>query len=337
MARLAATFYSLLDLPVSDIVECFRAAEEGGFEFGVMAESAGRDAISMLTNAAVATRDLKLGTNVLPIYSRSPMQVASAALTLDEISGGRFQMLGLGSSYRKRVERWFGTAFATPLRRTREFVEVVRELLSPGTTTYAGEIFTIEDYPPVADLLGGPTRPPIYIGATGPKMCALAGEIADGVLLNSLSTPASIRQCLGFIEQGAVGAGRDPSDLDIACNIIFSASEDRDEALDAAKETLLFYVIYPEMDPIVATTEFMPQVEGLREAYWSGHPDDAYRMLTEPIVDSFAVFGTPEECRAKLDRYKDAGVDLLIIRSCVDKTRGKHAVLRNIDALYAYG
>ena len=333
MPKLALTFYSLLDIPVQDVVECYGAAERNGFEYGVMSESAGRDAMVILTNAAVQTRTLKLGTNIVPIYVRSPMQMAASAVTLSEISGGRFRILGLGTSYRKRVEPWFGISFERSAARAKEYIEVVRALLAGGTVNYSGEFYKIKDYPP---LTAKPQPVPIYLGVTGPIMRRLAGQVADGVILNSLSTPQFVRESLELIEQGASAAGRRLSDIEIGASIVFSAAENRQEALEAAKRGMMFYVIYPEFDPIVRTTKFMSEIQALREAYWSGDVRRAYEILTEPIVEAFVVFGTPNECRQKLDGYRKAGLELMVIRSCVDKLNGKAAVLQNIEALKGY-
>lgn len=333
MPKLALTFYSLLDIPVRDILECFQIAERSGFEYGVMSESAGRDAIAILTNAAIKTETLKLGTNIVPIYVRSPMQMAASALTLSEISGARFKILGLGTSYRRRVETWFGISFDRSAARCKEYVEVIRALLAGGAASYTGEFYKINDYPPLTEK---PLPIPIYLGVTGPKMRHLTGQVADGVILNSLSTPQFVRESIELIERGASEAGRRLADIEIGASIVFSASENRQEALEAAKRGMMFYVIYPEFDPIVRTTKFMNEIQALRDAYWSGNVRRAYDILTEPVVEAFVVFGTPQECRQKLDEYRKAGLELMVIRSCVDKLNGKQAVLQNIEALKGY-
>lgn len=336
MASLALTFYSLLDIPIEDVVDCWRQAESSGFDYAVMSESAGRDAAVILAHAALQTDSIKLGTNIIPMYGRSPMQTAAAALTLSEVSGGRFEILGLGTSYRRRVQTWFGHGFGSPVARAREYVEVIRHLLSEGPTDYHGEFFNITDYPDLTTLTDAPRDIRIYLGVTGPRMRRLTGEVADGVILNSLSTPRFVRESIELIAEGAEAAGRSVSDIGIGCSIVFSASDDRREAVEAAKRGLMFYIIYPEFDPIVNTTNYLPQVQALREAYWGGDLEGAYALVTEDLLESFVVFGTPQECREKLQAYVDAGVDLLVIRSCVDKANGKEAVIQNIDALRGF-
>jgi alkanesulfonate monooxygenase SsuD/methylene tetrahydromethanopterin reductase-like flavin-dependent oxidoreductase (luciferase family) len=336
MSKMALTFYSLLDISIDDMVECFQAAERSGFDYGFMSESAGRDAPVILTQVAHETTTLKLGTNILPIYTRSPWLTATAALTVNEAAAGRFEILGLGSSYRARVERWFGQSFDKPVRRMREYVEVIRRILTEGETTYEGDVFRTRDYPDVTALTHAPRNIRVFLGVTGPMMRKLAGRVADGVILNSLSTPEFIRRSLELIEEGAVKAERDPSDVEIGCSIVLSANEDRAEAIEAAKRGLMFYIIYPEFDPIVETTQFLPQIQELRDAYWGGDESAAYDVITEELLEAFVVFGTPEECREKLGQYVDAGVELLVIRSCVDRLNGKEAVLQNIEALKDY-
>lgn len=336
MSKMALTFYSLLDIPIEDIVACFQEAEQSGFEYGFMSESAGRDAPVILTQVAQQTTTLKLGTNILPIYTRAPWTTATAALTVNEAADGRFEWLGLGSSYKARVESWFGESFEKPVRRMREYVEVIREILSEGKTNYEGEVFNIHDYPDVTALSRSPRDIRIFLGVTGPMMRKLAGKVADGVVLNSLSTPEFIRRSIELIDEGATKAGRSLEDVEIGCSIVISAHEDREEAIAAAKRGLMFYIIYPEFNPIVETTKFMTEVEALRNAYWGGDEKGAYELITEELLEDFVVFGTPEECREKIGRYEDAGVELLVIRSCVDRLNGKEAVLQNIAALKDY-
>jgi 5,10-methylenetetrahydromethanopterin reductase len=336
MARLALTFYSLLDIPIDDVVDCWREAEASEFDYGVMSESAGRDAAVILAQAAVRTESIKLGTNIIPMYGRSPMQTAAAALTLSEVSKGRFEILGLGTSYRKRVQAWFGESFKHPVVRAREYIEVIRSLLSEGPTNYKGEFFNVTDYPDLTTLTDAPRDLRIYLGVTGPRMRRLTGEVADGVILNSLSTPRFVSESIDLISEGAEAQGRSPSEIEIACSIVFSASDDRREAVEAAKRGLMFYIIYPEFDPIVRTTNQLEQVQELRQAYWNGNIAEAKALITEEMLDAFVVFGTGAECREKLQVYVDAGVDLLVIRSCVDKLNGKEAVLQNIDALRGF-
>jgi len=336
MTRLALTFYSLLDIPIDDVVHCWQEAETSGFDYGVMSESAGRDAAVILAEAAVRTESIKLGTNIIPMYGRSPMQTAAAALTLSEVSKGRFQILGLGTSYRKRVQAWFGEAFEHPVLRAREYIEVIRSLLAEGPTNYKGTFFNITDYPDLTALSEAGQNIQIYLGVTGPKMRRLTGELADGVILNSLSTPKFVSESIELIREGAQAKNRSPSEIDIGCSIVFSASNDRREAIDAAKRGLMFYIIYPEFDPIVRTTNQLDQVHALRHAYWSGDVELANALVTEEMLEAFVVFGTPAECREKLQAYVDAGVTLLVIRSCVDKLNGKEAVLQNIDALRGF-
>jgi 5,10-methylenetetrahydromethanopterin reductase len=333
MAKLALTFYSLLDIPIKDVVECYQAAEKSGFTYGVMSESAGRDAMVILTSAVAKTKTLKFGTNIIPIYVRSPMQTAASALTLHEVSDGRFQLLGLGTSYQKRVEPWFGIKFEKPAVRSREYIEILRMLMGGSPGNYSGQFYQLKDYPALTEK---PNQIPIYLGVTGPRMRILTGRVANGVILNSLSTPQFVRDSIKLIEQGAQEAGRRIQDVEIGCSIVLSASKNRSEALEAAKRGIMFYIIYPEFDPIVQTTPYMKEIQALRDAYWSGDVRKAYSILTEDIVSAFVVFGTPEECRKKLELYREAGVELMVIRSCVDKLNGKKAVLENIDALAGY-
>lgn len=330
MAELALTFPSLLELPLADALACFRAAERRGFGLGLMSESAGRDAVAILAAVAMETRTLGLGTNVVPIYLRSPMQTAAAALTLDELSGGRLRVLGLGTSYRQRVEAWFGGAFDRPLARCAEYVDVVRALLRGGPVTYRGEFYRLDGYPALTKV---PRPLPVYLGATGPRMRRLTGRVADGVILNSLSTPRHVEDSVALIAEGAAEAGRRAGEVRIGVSVLCAASDDRRRALEAVTRAMMDYLPHPELAPIVETTPFAAQVREFREAHGRGDLGRARACLTEAMAEAFTVFGTPRECRQKLDRYRQAGADLLVIRPCFDDPAGAEAVLGTIDAL----
>lgn len=311
MAQLALTFYSVLRMPIKDIIECAQAAERSGFSHISVAESFYRDGAALATAIATNTAEIKLGTSVFPIYTRTPFQLAMAMATLDEVSHGRVGYLGLGIGYRGRTQNYFGLTIERPLKRMREYVDIIRAMLSGSDVTHSGEIFRFTDFPRLVDKK---LDIPIYFGSSGPKMLELAGEIGDGVILNSLTTAEHVAHAKEMIRRGANKAGRDPTKMLVSSSVIYSVSEDRDEAARAAREDILFYLGYPELRPALEQSGFAEEAESILSAHRERGKENALGRISQQMLDSFAVYGTASECRSKLRRWMSAGIDLPIIR-----------------------
>ncbi len=336
MANLALTFYSVLRMPVADIIHCAQAAEEAGFTYISVAESFYRDGAAVAAAIASNTRVIKLGTSVFPIYTRTPFQLAMCMATLDEISGGRVGYLGLGVGYKSRTENYFGIKVEHPLARMREYVELIRLLLSGEDVTYQGRFFRCNGFP---KLSKGRLKIPIFFGSSGPRMIELAGEVADGVILNSLATPAHIRRTRALLRKGAEKAGREPTELTIASSVIYSVSEDVEEAARAAKEDILFYLGYPEINPILEQSGFMEEAESIRKAHREIDREKALGLISQQMLDSFAIYGRAHHCRARLRELMESGVDLPIIRVSnvpYEEKEKKQVFLRAIESLQGF-
>jgi alkanesulfonate monooxygenase SsuD/methylene tetrahydromethanopterin reductase-like flavin-dependent oxidoreductase (luciferase family) len=199
-------------LQPKEVVECVKYAETLGYESAWMAEAHAGDQCSILTACAVATSHIKLGTSMSSVFVRSAPTLAMAAATVDELSGGCF-ILGLGSSHRVQVVGKHGLVYSKPLSRVCETVEVVREILRNGDTSYQGDLIKMDGF----NLWFDPLRHeiPIYLAAVNPKMLRFTGAIAQGVLLTR-STPEQTRRAVAHVAQGARDAGRQPHDIDMA-------------------------------------------------------------------------------------------------------------------------
>lgn len=336
MTSLALTFYSVLRMPIADIVECARAAEQAGFGYISVAESYYRDAAALAATIASHTTTIQLGTSVLPIYTRTPFQLAMATATLHEISRGRVGYLGLGVGYRSRTQNYFGVNIERPRERMRETVEIIRLLLSGKETSHEGRVYRFQGFP---RLTAEPLEIPIYFGSSGPRMLRLAGEVADGAVLNSIPTPEHIGQARAALRQGAETAGRDPDRLTIAASVIYSVSDNLEEAAAAAREDVLFYLGYPEINPILEQSGLMKAAEAIRAAHRESGKEAALNLIDDAMLDVLAVYGDAERCRARLKELVDAGIDLPIIRvsnllhSEADK---KRVFLRAIESLQGF-
>jgi 5,10-methylenetetrahydromethanopterin reductase len=326
-------FASVLRMPIDDIVACSAAAEEAGFSHITVAESFYRDGFALASAIASNTSKVNFGTSVIPIYTRTPFQIAMGASTLNEISHGRVGFLGLGVGYRSRTEQYFGIKQAQRLERMREYVEIIRHLLSGADVTYHGKFFNLEKFP---KLSAEPQEISIYFGSSAPKMLELAGKIADGVILNSISTPEYVKFAFERIADGAKSVGRDPSKIEIGHSVIYSVAEDGQEAIEAAKEDILFYLSYPELDPVIEKSAFKAEVPKIRESYLRGDKEAAFSLISSEMLDTFAVYGTSGECRERLRKFVGRGVTLPLIRvsmSSHKKHGRKEILLRAVESL----
>ena len=225
-------------LPPAAIGELAGAAERAGFAAVFVAEGHG-DALALCHPVAAATRRVRVGTAVANAALRPPVLAAKTAAQLDQAAGGRF-ILGLGVGNAVMNAR-FGLPPLEPLRMVEEYVGVIRSVLNRGTG-YDGQLFRTGmiplDSPPArADL-------PVWLGALGPRMLALAGRIADGVILN-LMTPAQAGQAAGIVRDAARAAGRDPASVEVACVVHCCLSGDAAAAAAAARAVVPRYVLHP--------------------------------------------------------------------------------------------
>ena len=308
MERIGVGFSGGMSPP--DIVECVRLAEELGYESAWVAEGHGGDQFAILTACAVATSRIKLGTSITSVFVRSAPTIAMAAATVDHFSNGRF-ILGLGSSHKVQVEPEHGLQFDRPIERMRECTDIVRGILRDNDIRYHGEIYNIERF----DLWFQPVRRNIliYFAAVRPRMLEICGEISDGVILTwcTLNHAATAAH---HVAEGAKHAGRDPQDVDVSTLIACAVSEDRDIARDELRRYVATYIQrFPRYRRLVAEAGFADEVQAMTQAWREGRFEDALALAPTGLVDSVALAGSPEECRARLQKYRDAGIKLPIV------------------------
>ncbi len=293
-----------------EIVECVRLAEALGYESAWVAEGHGGDQFAVLAACAAQTSTIRLGTAITSVFVRTAPTIAMAAASVDDISGGRF-ILGLGSSHKVQVEREHGAPYGKPLTRVREFVAIIRALLRDGEVSYAGQTVRIEGF----DLWFTPQRPslPIYLSAVFPRMLALCGEIADGVILtrSSLATAAPVRERLA---EGANRVGRDPSRIEVASLLPTAVAPSRREALDMLRPGLAFYAgFFPRYNRLMVEHGFAAEAAAVAAAWSRGDRAAAERAVSDAMIDAASVAGTPEECRERVEAYRRSGIELPIL------------------------
>jgi len=299
-------------LSIRDVIPYVQKAEKLGFESVWMAEDYFyRNAILSLTAFALETDKIKLATGIINPFTRDPTLIAMTFANLDEISRKR-AIIGLGSSLRLGIyERHFRkVSYLTAMR---ECIEIIRKLLTGKKVAYEGKIFRIEN----VQLGVKPLRAniPIYVGAMGPKMLQLTGEVADGVLLTAGATREYIKFAVENIKIGANRAGRKPENVDIASFVIFSVSKDPKVAMENTKREIAFLVTLPAMDHVLRASELLniENVKTIRKLGQKGEMGKATEHISEDLVDSLAVCGKPQECLEKLEYFRSSGLKLPII------------------------
>jgi coenzyme F420-dependent oxidoreductase len=311
MARIGLTLPRSEDLPRQEIVEVVQQAEALGYDSVWVGESWGRDGFTWLTQLACHTSRIQLATGIATVFSRSPALIAQSVASLDEISAGRV-VLGLGTSGPIVIENWHGLPFDRPLRRTREYIEIVRLILSGDRVNYQGELFQLKGF----RLPFTPVRPkvPIYVAALGPHNLRLTGELADGWLPIYLDTH-HLQEFQRDLERGAQRAGRGLDAIDVAPYILSCVSEDVTAARALVKAHLAYYIggmgtFYAHL---IARYGFADEAQRVRQAWAQHDRQAAARLVTDAMVARLAICGSPAEGRTQLERYRVAGVTLPIV------------------------
>lgn len=296
--------------PLKEAIAHVQYAENHGFEAVWQAESGlARDAIVPMAAYAASTDKIRIGSGVINNWSRNPATIASTLLTLDDLAPSRI-ICGIGIWYDPLASQ-MGIRRERPLLALREVIHVVRGLLGMKKVTFHGEFVHMTDV--ALEVVHGNKQPryvPIYIGATGPNLLALAGEIADGVLLNYMVSPQYNDFALQELARGAKQIGRSIHSLDRPQLIACSVDKDRKKALDTAR---LFVTRYLAQHPSLMRASGIPQAllddiaQVIRYPLTDTMLHDASRLVNDDIVQWVTASGTPDECRAKVRTYLESG------------------------------
>jgi F420-dependent oxidoreductase-like protein len=282
-----------------ELIECVRAADACGYDSFWMPEAWEREAFATLTEIAIQTERIHLGTGIINIFSRSPALIAMSAATLDEISGGRFR-LGLGTSGARVIEDFHGIPYNKPLTRLRETIQIVRALLSGEALDFKGECFELRrfklGFKPLRDNI------PIYVAGLSPKSLSQIGEMADGWLPTHWPR-ARLAEGVAQIRAGAESSTRDPVQIEIAPFINVVVSDDLKKARNQARLPLAYYVggMGDHYHASLSRLGFAVEANQVRELWQAGKPRSAITAISDEMIDSIAICGSIENCRARLD------------------------------------
>ena len=296
--------------PLREAMDYVRYAEEHGFEAVWQAESRlVREATVPMAAYAAVTERIGVGSGVVNNWSRNVGLLAATFVTLDDLAPGRI-LLGIGAWWDPLASR-VGIERRRPLQAMRETVEVTRRLLAMERVTFEGEFVRLRDVE--IDVVHGRREPrdvPIYIGATGMRMMELAGEIGDGVLFNYLVSPAYNGRALEALAAGTARSGRSLEDVDRPQLVVCSLDEDRDVALDRARELVTQYL---GQQPHIMKASGVDQslLDDIGKVLtWPAGPEEirrAMKLVPDEVVQLITASGTADECRAKVRTYVEAG------------------------------
>jgi alkanesulfonate monooxygenase SsuD/methylene tetrahydromethanopterin reductase-like flavin-dependent oxidoreductase (luciferase family) len=285
---------------LDDAIERVRLAESLGYEAVYVTHIAGRESLTVLTAYALATTRIRVGTGVVPIYTRTPATMAQTAATIDELSGGRLT-LGLGVSHRPVVEVWHGQTIDRPVAEMRDYATIVRAILR-GEDPPAGGKWQTSFH-----LTGLDPRPnlPIYIAALSPAMLRLAGEIADGVLL-WLCNPPYIRDVvIPEVRAGRERAGLTLEGFDVVAAIPAALADDREAAYGAMRQDLIPYFGLPVYRAMIERSGFATDIEAYDRA--AGDLGAMRSAISEEFLEELTAIGDEAAVRSSIERYRDAG------------------------------
>lgn len=284
-------------------IDRVRLAESLGYHSVFVTHIAGRESLTVLTAYALATDRIRIGTGVVPIYTRTPATMAQTAATIDELSGGRLT-LGLGVSHRVVVEGWHGQKIDHPVAEMREYAQIVRAILR-GEDPPAGEKWSTSFH-----LAGLDPRPelPIFIAALSPAMLELAGEIGDGVML-WLCNPNYVRDVVvPAVRAGRERAGKGLDGFEIVAAVPAALTDDTAAAYDAMRSELLTYFSLPFYRTMIERSGYGEDIAAFDAARGDG--DGMQAAISDGFLEGLTAVGDEAAVRAGVGSYIDAGVTL---------------------------
>lgn len=313
--------------PNPNFVAMAQEAERLGFDSVWSAEAWGNDAFTPLCWIGAQTEKIKLGTAVVQLSARTPTSCAMHALSLDHLSNGRFQ-LGLGVSGPQVVEGWYGQPFPKPLARTREYIDIIRQVFKrEAPVTNDGPHYPLP-YPGDDGMgLGKALRPithplrnhiPIYMGAEGPRNIALATEIADGwlPLFYNPYDESVYSQSLKDMKP----------DFEIAQMVSVNITDDIEAALLQVKYFMSFYIggmgakSTNFHKDLFVRLGYEAEAEKIQQLFMEGKRDEAARVLPDELVDSMALVGPRDRIRDRLQAWRDSRVSTILVAATDQET-----------------
>jgi 5,10-methylenetetrahydromethanopterin reductase len=316
--------------PVRETVAMAKACEDAGFDAFWIAEAypwwrkhsfEARSSTAVLAVIAAETRRIQLGWGIISPYTRHPVQIAMEARVMQDLAANRF-LLGLGASkiFMKEIGEGEGDKVG-PATVMRESIEIIKGVLAGGAFEYQGKVFAANVPPLKPDAHTPRGIPPIYVAGTGPVLQRISGVVGDGLLTASITTPAFVRYSRKNMEEGASKAGKNPSQLVLGSVIVGSIHRDSAKGKEGAREQAAMYLAN-KVQNIRGSADALLECAGLTfddlqpvaDAMERGGRKAAANAVTDDILHKVcAIAGTPEECIARIEEYRDAGCTHLML------------------------
>ncbi len=299
--RIATSLGSLLS--VNQVLDCAEILSKTKVDTIWIPETWGMENFSMLSAISSKTTRQKIGSSIINIFSRSPSAIAMGAATVDTISDGRL-VLGLGTSSLPIISSFHGYSFENPLQRMKEYVEIIRLVLSGNQINYDGKLFALKNF----KLLINPVRKsiPIYMAAVNQKMVNLTWEIADGVIFY-LRPKNELKETIKKMQS--------KRKIDVTCQIITSVSKDSQIAIDRAKKTIAFYVSVGKVyRDFLANNGFNNETRDIYEEFNKSGFKLNHEYVSDSMLESLCICGTPEESKKQLQDFIDTGINSPILQ-----------------------
>jgi probable F420-dependent oxidoreductase len=296
---------------VQQTIEMAKWAEGEGYDDLWFADSSGVDALTTAAAVALNTERCRIGTAIIPVFSRTPAVLASTAHVLHQLSGGRF-ILGLGSSSQTMMENWHGQKFEKPLTRVKETTQLIKTMLTGAKTDFQGDTVSSKGYRqlPLED-----GAQPVYMAALRSKMLEAAAEFSDGVILN-LFPKDSLPKMMEHIKIGAERAGKKLEDIEIVCRHQIIVTDDKDNARNFIRAAFAPYYATPVYNAFLAWSGYEEVAQTIREGWAAKDREKTTSALDDQLVDDIAILGTQEECQDRIREYGEMGITTHIV-SCV--------------------
>ena len=326
MTRIGVAVPFFHAFPLPDYLSLIREVEARGYDTAWAGEVSGADGIALMTLLASHTSRIRVASGVIPFQTRTPVILGQAGTTLGHLAPGRVA-LGLGVSSPTIVAQWHGLPFTRPLAQLREAVKIIRAVMSGERVTFEGEFYHVRGFRLTAPPAPQPVR--IYLGALGPRMLELAGEIADGVLLNWLP-PEAVPACLRHVETGARRAGRSLAELEIAAFIRTAVTDEPAAARRALARDITGYAIVDSYAAFFRSAGYGDEVAAINAAWSAGDRSGAVGRVSERFLDGLGVVGSAAFCRDRVEEYVKAGVGQPVIVPFAPESDPRPAILRTI-------
>jgi F420-dependent oxidoreductase-like protein len=301
-----------------EIVRLAKTAEDLGYDSVWASEAYSFDVFTTLTHIACHTKTIKLGTNIAQLYSRTPAALATTAASLDQISDGRM-ILGVGASGPQVIEDWHGVPYEKPVQRTREIIDIVRQILSGERIKYDGQVYKVGQKKQLK-IINPVLRKdlPIYVASLGPKNVEMTAEMADGWLPTFFSTEHAQRVFGPALDAGKAKRSPDLKPLEIAPMVPTFAGK-YEVGIDMMRNMVGFYVggmgsreqnFY---NKLVQRYGFVDEAKQIQDLFLGGDKAAGIAATPDELVDQVSLIGDEVRIRDRLQAFAEAGASALLL------------------------